>query len=128
MAIKLKKLDEWNEKRRQLAARYDRALKGVVATPVEQPNGKHVYHLYVIRVEKERRDAIVAALNESGIESRVYYPVPLHLQECYKDLGYRQGDFPEAEKTALETIMIPIFPELKTDEQDYIIDTIKKYA
>lgn len=127
LSIKLKKLDEWNEGRRKAAARYNEALKGVVITPKEQSGGKHVYHLYVISVDKDKRDGLVDFLNQSGIEARAYYSIPLHLQECYKDLGYRQGDFPNAERAGQETLALPLFPELNKNEQDLIIQKIREY-
>lgn len=126
LSIKLTKLDEWNEKRRQTAGRYDKALKGIVNIPRAQKDGKHVYHLYVIRVEDKRRDGLVEFLNKNGIEARVYYGLPLHLQECYKGLGYKNGDFPEAEKAGRETLALPLFPELRKEEISYAVDMIRK--
>lgn len=127
LSIKLKKLDEWNEGRRKAAARYNDALKGITITPKEQPGGRHVYHLYVVSVDKNKRDGLVDFLNQNGIEARTYYSIPLHLQECYKDLGYRQGDFPNAEKAGRETLALPLFPELKKENQDFIVEKIKEY-
>lgn len=128
LSIKLRKLDEWTEKRRELANRYNSAFKDIVAIPAEENRGKHVYHLYVIRAKKEEdRDGLLNFLKENGVESRVYYPLPLHLQECYKGLGCKKGDFPESEKVAGETLALPIFPELKKEEQDFVIETVKKY-
>jgi dTDP-4-amino-4,6-dideoxygalactose transaminase len=66
-------------------------------------------------------------LNNNGVEARTYYPIPLHLQECFKNLGYKKGDFPEAEKAAEETLAIPIYPELKEDEMDYVVDKIREF-
>lgn len=126
LSIKLRKLDEWSEKRRKIAKRYDSQLRNIVITPKEQRKGKHVYHLYIIRVNRERRDKLLNFLNENGVESRVYYPVPLHLQECFKDLGYKRGDFPESERASLETLALPIFPELEDNQQKYVIDMVKK--
>ena len=127
LSIKLTKLDEWTENRRKIAARYNSALKDLVIVPREEPKGKHVYHLYIIRVKEGKRDALLSYLNENGIGARAYYPVPLHLQECYKNLEYKKGDFPESERAALETIALPAFPELKINEQNYIIDMVKKH-
>ncbi|MBN1872338.1 MAG: DegT/DnrJ/EryC1/StrS family aminotransferase [Candidatus Omnitrophica bacterium] len=126
LTVKLKKLDDWNERRRRVAKRYDEELKGLVETPSEANKGRHVYHLYIIRVEKRKRDGLMKFLNDNGIESRVYYPLPVHLQECYKDLGYKKGDFPEAEAASTETLALPLFPEIKDDEQRYVIDKLKK--
>jgi dTDP-4-amino-4,6-dideoxygalactose transaminase len=126
LSIKLRKLDEWNEKRRKAASRYNSALKDIVIIPQEQNKGKHVYHLYVIRVKQKKRDEFLNFLNENGVESRVYYPVPLHLQQCYKELGYKEGDFPEAENAVLTTLALPLFPEISSDQQKYVIDTVKR--
>ncbi|MBU4376406.1 MAG: DegT/DnrJ/EryC1/StrS family aminotransferase [Candidatus Omnitrophica bacterium] len=127
LSIKLTKLDEWNEKRRRVAEKYDKALKDLVAVPRIQKDGKHVYHLYVIGVEARRRDGLVEFLNKNGVEARVYYGLPLHLQECYKGLGCKNGDFPEAEKAGLETLALPLFPELREKDQDYIIEKIRAF-
>ncbi len=126
LSIKLRKLDEWTEKRRKIARRYNTALKDISTIPQEQDKGKHVYHLYAIRVKQEKRDALLSFLNENGVESRVYYPIPLHLQECYKELGYKEGDFPEAESAALETLVLPLFSEIDEDQQKYVIKMVKK--
>ncbi|MDD5680575.1 MAG: DegT/DnrJ/EryC1/StrS family aminotransferase [Candidatus Omnitrophica bacterium] len=126
LSIKLKKIDEWNEGRRKVAARYNEALKNVVLTPKEQPGGRHVYHLYVISVDKNRRDGLADFLNKNGVEARTYYSIPLHLQECYKGLGYKRGDFPLAEKAGQETLALPMFSHLKADEIDYVTDTLKR--
>lgn len=127
LSIKLRKLDDWTEKRRDIAKQYNSALKDIAIIPQEQDKGKHVYHLYIIRVKQGKRDALLEFLNENGIESRVYYPVPLHLQECYKELDYKKGKFPEAERAALETMALPLFPELQREQQNYIVETVKKY-
>lgn len=127
LSIKLKKLDEWNEGRRKAAARYNEALKGAVITPKEQAGGRHVYHLYVIGVDQKKRDGLVDFLVQNGIEARAYYSLPLHLQECYKGLGYKIGDFPESEKAGLGTLALPMFPELKESEQALIAVKIREY-
>jgi len=127
LSIKLKKLDEWTEKRRKTAAAYSSALKDIVTVPREQAKGKHVYHLYVIRVDRSKRELLSDFLNENGVESRAYYPIPLHLQECYKGLGYKKGDFPQTECVAGDTLALPLFPELRSDQQDYVIQKINEY-
>jgi dTDP-4-amino-4,6-dideoxygalactose transaminase len=127
LSIKLKKLDEWTEARRKIGKRYNSALKDIVIIPQDENKGKHVYHLYIVRVKGKRRDGLLEFLNENGVESRVYYPVPLHLQECYKTLGYKEGDFPEVERASLETLALPLFPGLEEEQQDYVVETVKKY-
>jgi dTDP-4-amino-4,6-dideoxygalactose transaminase len=124
LRIKLRHLEQWNDARRALAGEYNRRLAGLagVVTPVEAPEAKHVYHLYVIRVQK--RDELLEWLKEHGIHAGIHYPVPIHLQEACSDLGYEVGDFPVAEKVANEIISLPIYPELTIDDLDYICQTI----
>ncbi len=115
LAVKLKYLEAWTEARRSRAAEYTRRLTGTSAsTPRERPASRHVYHQYVVRVSE--RDAWRAALTEGGVQTGVHYPIPLHLQPAYADLGYSRGDFPIAEQAAAEVLSLPMFPEL-TDEQ-----------
>jgi dTDP-4-amino-4,6-dideoxygalactose transaminase len=127
LAIKLQKLEEWTDRRRRIARRYDSALQKIVIVPEEQPGTRHVYHLYVIRVKGGRRDELLKFLNKNGIEARSYYSVPLHLQECYKELGHKEGAFPETEKAASESLALPLFAELETKQQDYVIKSLQEY-
>jgi dTDP-4-amino-4,6-dideoxygalactose transaminase len=116
LSAKLKRLPAWNEARRVNAALYDGLLKEVkgVATPGKAAYATHVYHIYAIRVKD--RDAVIAALAAKDIHCGIHYPIPLHLQEAYKSLGYRQGAFPVAEAAASEFVSLPMFAEL-TKEQ-----------
>lgn len=126
--VKYKKLNEYNEKRRQLANNYFnelQSLSDVITLPVELENNYHVYHQYTIRAE--RRDELQAFLKDNGIASMVYYPVPLHLQPVFDDLNYKDGDFPVTEKATQEVLSLPIYPELNEDDQMYIIETIKTF-
>ena len=135
--MKLKYIGGWNETRCELAARYDRlfsraglAENGPYPThglvlPHEVPGTKHVWHQYVIRAA--RRDALREFLTARRIGSEIYYPVPLHLQEALKGLGYREGDFPEAERAAREVLALPIFPELREDEQNAVAKAIAEF-
>jgi dTDP-4-amino-4,6-dideoxygalactose transaminase len=93
--------------------------------PHEVPGSRHVWHQYVIRTS--RRDELRAFLTERNIGSEIYYPVPLHLQEALKFLGYREGDFPEAERAAREVLALPIFPELRQDEQEIVVQAIAEF-
>jgi dTDP-4-amino-4,6-dideoxygalactose transaminase len=127
LSIKLRKLDEWTAKRREIVNRYNLAFKDIAVIPKEQDKGRHVYHLYVIRVKEAERDKLLDFLNENGIESRVYYPIPLHLQECYKELGYKEGSFPEAERASQETLALPLFPEMRQEQQNFIAEIARKY-
>lgn len=131
LRVKLPHLDGWTERRRQNADRYrtlftDAGLTEQIGLPVERGNAKHIYNQYVIRVPN-RRDELRAYLTEKGVGTDIYYPVPLHLQECFAYLGYRSGDLPEAEKAAAETLALPIFPELKPEQQAYVVDTISEF-
>ena len=126
LRIKLSRLDKWNQLRRKNAHLYSSLLKGVdgVITPYEDKNGFHVYHLYAVRVKN--RDRVIKILNEQGIKVLIHYPMPLHLQPAYKDLGYKRGDFPVGEKVAREIISLPMHPHLKETQIKYIADTIMK--
>jgi dTDP-4-amino-4,6-dideoxygalactose transaminase len=140
LRIKLKHIDEWNQQRRALAARYDSSLRaaGLVkanATTVDAqapvallqtcPESYHIYHQYVVRAH--RRDELRAFLGEHAIGTEIYYPVPLHLQQCFAYLGYKPGDFPESERAAVEAVALPIFPELRTDEQERVVEAISEF-
>jgi dTDP-4-amino-4,6-dideoxygalactose transaminase len=111
LSVKLSHLDRWNELRREHAARYRELLKGSdLHLPVEMPYAEHVYHLYV--VQSERRDALQQTFHESGVQTGIHYPIPIHLQPAYASLNYRRGDFPEAERQAARVLSLPMFPEL----------------
>ena len=128
LSIKLPHLDEQIIRRRELADRYNRHLEDLqVSTPVEADKRYHTYNQYTIRVRSGGRDALMAHLDACDIESRVYYPVPLHLLECFAHLGYRQGEFPEAEKAAAEVMAIPIFPEMSNAQQDEVVEAVRDY-
>jgi dTDP-4-amino-4,6-dideoxygalactose transaminase len=116
LSVKLKRLPAWNEARRKNAALYDGLLKVVkgVTIPRKASYAQHVYHIYAIRVKD--RDALIAALAAKDIHCGIHYPIPLHLQEAYKSLGYRKGSFPVAEMAASEFVSLPMFAEL-TGEQ-----------
>lgn len=124
--IKLKYIDKWNEQRRQNAGLYNQLLNNnkKILIPVERDYAKHVYHLYVIK--SELRKEIMEKLKSNGIQSRVYYPILLHLQEAYKDLGYKKGDFPAAEKCSNAVLALPMFPELKKEEIEFITKIINE--
>ncbi len=126
LGVKLRHLDSWNEKRRKNAHLYNESLKdsGVV-TPREDSRGRHVYHQYTIRTGN--RDALQAALKEAGIGSMIYYPLSLHLQEVYRDLGYKKGDFPVSEKVEKEVLSLPMFPELSEEQIRQISGAIAKF-
>ncbi|HID87251.1 MAG TPA: DegT/DnrJ/EryC1/StrS family aminotransferase [Anaerolineae bacterium] len=126
LRVKLRHLDEWNARRREIAARYDELLAGSgVVTPAEQPYAHHVYHLYVIRTPQ--RDALRAYLLEAGVGTSVHYPLPTHLQEAYRDLGLGPGSLPVTERAANEVLSLPMFPELTEEEQEEICQAIARF-
>jgi dTDP-4-amino-4,6-dideoxygalactose transaminase len=125
LRVKLKRIDSYNRLRRERAMQYNERL-GVlpgITVPSEQAGYFHVYHQYTIRTSK--RDAIMKALSDKDISSAIYYPVPLHLQNSYKGLGYNKGAFPVAEKASEEVLSLPIYPELPPGDVDLICETIK---
>jgi dTDP-4-amino-4,6-dideoxygalactose transaminase len=129
--VKLKHLDAWTAGRQRNAAYYDRAfaaakLEGQVTTPVALPGYRHIYNQYCIRVPQ--RDRLRAYLTECGIGTEIYYPVPLHLQKCFEYLGYRAGDLPESEKAANETLALPIYPELTSEQLQHVVDSIERFV
>ncbi len=122
LRIKLRNIDIYNQKRSSTAKIYSSILNGSVQCPVEMDDRTHVYHQYTIRTPL--RDRISSALKESGISSVVYYPIPLHLQEAFKYLGYSEGDLPESEAAANEVLSLPIYPELEPETAKLIAKTI----
>ena len=126
--IKLKYLDEWNKKRQEVAQYYNKNLAGlpIIATPFVPDYTTHIYHQYVLRGTVSNK-LFMNYLQAKGIDSRVFYPVPLHLQKCFKYLGYKTGDFPQAEKAAKQTFTLPIYPDLTGEEKDYIIQSLKEF-
>ena len=130
LTIKLRHLEQWTERRRARAARYTELLEasGLVperVRPPEEVNGRHVYHQYVIRAQ--RRDELAAHLKARKIGAGVYYPLPLHLQTCFADLGYKAGDLPQAETAAAEVLALPIYPELSEDQQQAVVGAVQDF-
>jgi dTDP-4-amino-4,6-dideoxygalactose transaminase len=140
LRVKLKHIEDWNQRRRIVACRYHGlfAAAGLVqaeARSVTQqapiallsslPEAHHIYHQFVVRAW--RRNELRSFLSERGIGSEIYYPVPLHLQECFAYLGYRAGDLPESERAAKEVLALPIFPELREDEQQWVVGAIAEF-
>ncbi|MGC9292314.1 MAG: DegT/DnrJ/EryC1/StrS family aminotransferase [Acidobacteriaceae bacterium] len=137
LLVKLRYIEGWNQQRRERAAHYDQLFRqaGVVdagpypqhgvVLPFVDPHGTHVFHQYVIRVA--RRDALREFLAGRGIGSEIYYPVPLHMQQCLLDLGHKAGDLPESERAAHEVLALPIFPELTGEEQERVVTAIAEF-
>jgi dTDP-4-amino-4,6-dideoxygalactose transaminase len=137
LSVKLKYIEGWNQARRTLAKRYHALFRAAglvesgpypihgIVLPKEVPGSHRVWHQYVIRTA--RRDQLRAFLAERKIGSEIYYPVPLHLQVALKPLGYKEGNFPEAERAAKEVLAIPIFPELREDEQQTVVNAIAEF-
>ncbi len=133
LGVKLKHLARWNEERRERAAEYDRMFavagltdaSGPVKLPQSMPQAYHIFHQYVIRAT--RRDELRRWLSEHGIATEIYYPLPIHLQKCFTYLGYRQGDFPNAERAANEVLALPMFPELTAEEQQLVVTAIAEF-
>jgi dTDP-4-amino-4,6-dideoxygalactose transaminase len=123
-------LEEWTERRRAIATRYDAGFAeleaaGLVRRPVEADGNRHVYHLYQVRVAD--REALRAALGEAGIDTQVHYPIPVHLQQAYAPLGGRPGQLPVTEQHARETVSLPMFPELTDEEVDRVVDAVRGF-
>ena len=127
LGVKIKYINEWTEKRRNIANRYRELLADIkeVKTPKEMAYAKHVYHLFEIRVPN--RDELAIYLKEKGIDTGLHYPFPLHLQQAYKYRGYKEGDFPNSEKSCQEILSLPIFPEMSDEQIKYVAENIKDY-
>jgi len=140
LRVKLKHVDDWNQQRRMLACRYHGLLTsaglvqaGAQSVTPQAPiallatvsEAYHIYHQYVVRAL--RRDELRSFLTQQGIGTEIYYPVPLHLQECFAYLGYKEGDLPESERAAKEVLAVPMFPELREDEQQRVVAAIAEF-
>ncbi|KJH73160.1 DegT/DnrJ/EryC1/StrS family aminotransferase [Aliterella atlantica] len=123
LRVKLRYLDRWTEARRANAALYDELLANLdVKTPVVMPYSHHVYHIYALRSPK--RDWLQQQLNEQGIQTGIHYPIPVHLQPAYSDLGYKSGDFPHSEQAAKEVFSLPMYAELQSSQIDTVVNTL----
>jgi dTDP-4-amino-4,6-dideoxygalactose transaminase len=123
LSVKLKYLEGWHTARRKNAEIYDGMLSGSkVVTPVIAPGNQSIYNQYVVRLPQ--REAVKQALSDKGIASAIYYPIPLHLQECFAYLGHREGDFPESERACREVLALPVFPELSEEQIEFVAETL----
>jgi dTDP-4-amino-4,6-dideoxygalactose transaminase len=126
LRVKLAHLKHWNARRAEIAARYNAGLKQFpVELPLVTPGNTHVYHVYAVRTS--RRDALQEFLAGRGVPTIIYYPLPLHLQKVYADLGHRMGDFPIAETVSKTILPLPIYPELTDDQVDYVIEMVGEF-
>jgi len=134
LTVKMKYLDGWSQKRRDNAGSYDRQLAEarpidiVLPKAVYRDGGDRDYHIYnQYTIRTKQRDGLQRFLKDQGVATEIYYPLPLHLQECFKDLGYKKGDFPVAEESVGAVISLPIYPELSTAQKDYIVEKIREF-
>jgi dTDP-4-amino-4,6-dideoxygalactose transaminase len=129
LSAKLPYLEGWSAARRANAAFYDEALSGVegIVTPVVRPENESIYNQYTIRVLDGRRDELKAFLDERGVGSAIYYPLPLHLQPCFAYLGSGEGDFPESERAAREVLSLPVFPVLGAEQRAYVAESVRAF-
>jgi dTDP-4-amino-4,6-dideoxygalactose transaminase len=130
VSVKLKHLDKWTKARQENARKYrelfaDSGIDDVIKLPVEKED-RHIYNQFVICVT-DKRDDLRLFLNEVGVGTEIYYPIPMHLQECFLDLNYKKGDFPVAEHAALHTLALPIYPELSDDQVAYVVEKIAAF-
>lgn len=130
LRVKLPYLDRWSDARCRNAARYTElfdaaGLTDEVTLPFVRPNARHIFNQHVVRAT--RRDALIEHLKRNDIGTGVYYPVPLHLQECFRFLNYREGDFPVSEQAARETLALPVYPELTLEQQQHVVDAISRF-
>jgi dTDP-4-amino-4,6-dideoxygalactose transaminase len=132
LRVKLPHLDEWSNGRQRKAQQYelmfrDAGLIEQIELPFVRTDGRHIFHQFVIRLRDGRRDGLLEHLRAHGVGTGIYYPVPLHLQECFADLGYKEGDFPITERAAKETLALPVYPELTDEQQDYVVTAIAAF-
>jgi dTDP-4-amino-4,6-dideoxygalactose transaminase len=132
LRVKLPHLDAWSTERQRKAQQYelmfvDVGLSEQIEVPFVRSNARHIFHQFVVRVRGGRRDALREHLRECGVGTDVYYPVPLHLQECFSYLGYKEGDLPVGETAAKETLALPVYPELTDEQQDYVVSKVAEF-
>jgi len=124
--VQLKKLDKFVERRREIAKFYDEEFGDLdLVLPFEPDYAKHTYHLYTVRVDAKERDFVVESLNKEGVQARVYYPIPIHLQPSYKEFGFARGSFPVAERVASEVFSLPVHPALNDEDVNYVVEKVR---
>jgi dTDP-4-amino-4,6-dideoxygalactose transaminase len=132
LLAKLPHLDRYTQMRRENAIRYHEmfaaaGLDAEIVTPSESPDRRHVWNQYTVRIPEGARDRVREHLAKANIGSEIYYPLPLHLQDCFRGLGYREGSLPETERAAAEVLSLPIFPELTEQEQELVVGSIARF-
>jgi dTDP-4-amino-4,6-dideoxygalactose transaminase len=132
LRVKLTRLEAWHARRSEAAGRYRELFAGAglldrISLPTAAPGRRHVYNQFVVRVADGRRDALRDYLRENGVGTEIYYPVPLHLQDCFRSLGHKEGDFPESERAARETLALPIYSDLTPAMQQAVVERIADY-
>ena len=123
--VKMKYLDKWTKKKREIASFYQKKLSNIVKVPLDKSNEYAVYHTFIIQVNK--RDKLQKFLLQKGIETKIHYPIPIHLQRAAQYLGYKKGDFPKAEKQAEKILSLPIYPELKEEQLELVVKEIRNF-
>ncbi|HYK20893.1 MAG TPA: DegT/DnrJ/EryC1/StrS family aminotransferase [Pyrinomonadaceae bacterium] len=131
LRVKLRSVDKWSDERARKATLYSQLLSDAdlsfpLLTPQVRSDGRHIFHQYVVRAPGNR-DAVMNHLKKCGVGTKIYYPVPLHRQECFLNLGYKEGDFPEAECAARETFALPAYPELTEAQQHYVVEALRSF-
>ena len=129
LRVKAQRLPEWSEQRRANAAVYDQSLSGLdgLTLPCTEGGNHHVYHQYTVRVAGGRRDELQKHLAAQGVQSAIYYPLPIHLQEAYAFLGYKEGDLPESERASHEVLSLPVHPDLNAEQVEYAADAVRAF-
>lgn len=129
LRVKLKYLDKWSAQRAAHAEAYTRSLQGIpnIVTPSLADSQRHIFHQYTIRVANDHRDALQKFLKEQGINTEIYYPLPLHLQTCFRQHGCKEGDLPESERASKEVLSLPIFPELQPEDLESVTGSVKQF-
>jgi dTDP-4-amino-4,6-dideoxygalactose transaminase len=126
LRVKMKYIEGWTEARRAVAARYDAQLAGSgIRTPAPAADRRHVYHIYAVR--DAQRDTLQTYLHDHGVSTGIHYPIPVHLQRAFAELGHKEGDFPHSEAASREVLSIPMYPELPQDQQDLVIAALKAW-
>jgi dTDP-4-amino-4,6-dideoxygalactose transaminase len=133
LRVKLPHLDRWTQMRQAAAKRYDALIEEMhlgtfVQRPTTRPQRRHVFNQYVVRVAKQQRDALVQHFRSEGIGCEIYYPIPLHLQECLRTLGHAEGDFPASEDAARNVLALPMFPEITEEQQSRVVHSIADFV